>query len=877
MARYKIKKGDINLFQKPNNGEGDSSLRQPSYDKDLVKSQIQEKDSPHNDNNVTSSSTEPKTSEVKNEVDKNTEIPDHTTEEHLENDTTNEENQNKPIEANQEPNDSLENKKEPKKQKENEPDSNNQESGSKNKENSGNRKNQKEPDNKQPEKPSNKKNDVNKDKSNKSPDKNGEGKNLGKNVGKKAGKNAGRKAGKKFNPKTASSSLSKAKGVKGTSKTVGKIASAGAKKGGALLKKAIAFLMKKAGAVAIKGIAFVASLLGGKGCLIIGAILGIVGLILVLIIAAYMMVFSIFADDNERQRNTVSSSGNVACVGGYVDEGSVVDYWDEQTSGTPLHGQANTMMEHAEEYNINPAIYMAIVAHETGWGNSHHAVNGNNFGGIKHFGNYPAIGDTAFRAYETPEEGLEAVADLLDRGYFSQGLTTIPDIQKKYAPLDDSIDTGGLNANWTSVVTTISEDLGGTEMNCGVGVLDQDAIYFPELGLASPLPIDFLVNNMTFGICGQHTSCYGGHDGVDFAYTGSFSEQKSLSEQTPLSSMVDGQVYFATSHFENHDSRLSNPFGVDNMGNQIHIHPDSDPQDTLEYAHISPGHPIEAGDSVVKGQYVGNIGHNGKSTSYHAHIGWLIDSNWSVSSARDWYTPMLNAINNDEYEVVEAEEENDDTQSASNEDDSESQPPADEKGSGGASPMMETDDKEIITKNGVAYIDDIVYVNTENPLPESFNSEKNELTTDTQESLNSMKADYNKEHKDDSLIVVSGFKSYEDQEKIYESYVDRLGEEEADRYVSKPGKSEHQTGEAVDILSQSEENKGLTTEFGGSEAGQWIENNAHKYGFILRYPNGKTSITQNRYEPWHLRYVGEEKAENIYESNMTLEEYYELD
>ena len=118
-----------------------------------------------------------------------------------------------------------------------------------------------------------------------------------------------------------------------------------------------------------------------------------------------------------------------------------------------------------------------------------------------------------------------------------------------------------------------------------------------------------------------------------------------------------------------------------------------------------------------------------------------------------------------------------------------------------------------------------------------------------------------------SLKNVSGYRSYNTQTSLYNNYVSKDGRAKADTYSARPGTSEHQTGLASDInwVSNSFEN---TDEF------KWLIKNAHKYGFILRYPKGKTYITGYTYEPWHYRYVGESVAKYIYEHDITYEEYY---
>lgn len=116
------------------------------------------------------------------------------------------------------------------------------------------------------------------------------------------------------------------------------------------------------------------------------------------------------------------------------------------------------------------------------------------------------------------------------------------------------------------------------------------------------------------------------------------------------------------------------------------------------------------------------------------------------------------------------------------------------------------------------------------------------------------------------LPVVDGFRSYETQEKLYRMWVELKGEQKAALYSAEPGHSEHQTGLAFDL--------GLADPvFADWPEGKWLEENAHKYGFIIRYPKGKEDVTGYAYEPWHVRYVGKTIAAEIYEKGLTLEEY----
>lgn len=123
--------------------------------------------------------------------------------------------------------------------------------------------------------------------------------------------------------------------------------------------------------------------------------------------------------------------------------------------------------------------------------------------------------------------------------------------------------------------------------------------------------------------------------------------------------------------------------------------------------------------------------------------------------------------------------------------------------------------------------------------------------------------------KKDGIILLgnSGYRSYKSQEDIYENRVISQGKKLADAYVAKPGFSEHQTGLCIDITNKS-------GYFGkGTKEADWLAKNCYRFGFIIRYPYGKKSVTGIEYEPWHIRYVGKEAAKYIHDNGITLEEY----
>lgn len=125
------------------------------------------------------------------------------------------------------------------------------------------------------------------------------------------------------------------------------------------------------------------------------------------------------------------------------------------------------------------------------------------------------------------------------------------------------------------------------------------------------------------------------------------------------------------------------------------------------------------------------------------------------------------------------------------------------------------------------------------------------------------------------LKGVSGYRSYTRQQEIYSRNVSTRGKTTTNLVSANPGASEHQTGLAMDVSSESV-GCALEESFGDTAEGRWLAKNCHKYGFIIRYPKDKTEITGYSYEPWHIRYVGKKLATHLYKKNITLEEYYQI-
>lgn len=121
------------------------------------------------------------------------------------------------------------------------------------------------------------------------------------------------------------------------------------------------------------------------------------------------------------------------------------------------------------------------------------------------------------------------------------------------------------------------------------------------------------------------------------------------------------------------------------------------------------------------------------------------------------------------------------------------------------------------------------------------------------------------------LMVSSSYRSYQEQEIVYNNYKKNRGQKYADSIAARPGASEHQTGLTLDIFSKLNNNKNT---FKDTDTAKWLEDNSYRFGFILRYPEDKVNVTGYSYEAWHFRYVGKEIAKYIHENNITFEEYY---
>lgn len=127
-----------------------------------------------------------------------------------------------------------------------------------------------------------------------------------------------------------------------------------------------------------------------------------------------------------------------------------------------------------------------------------------------------------------------------------------------------------------------------------------------------------------------------------------------------------------------------------------------------------------------------------------------------------------------------------------------------------------------------------------------------------------------KKEKGFTLITISSYRTYNFQAALYNGYVNKYNTTYADSISARPGHSEHELGLALDIVTYKSGFSGFET----TEEYAWLKDNAHKYGFIVRYPEDKEDITGYSFEPWHYRYVGIDAATYIYENDITFDEYY---
>ncbi|MDR2571324.1 MAG: M15 family metallopeptidase [Oscillospiraceae bacterium] len=168
---------------------------------------------------------------------------------------------------------------------------------------------------------------------------------------------------------------------------------------------------------------------------------------------------------------------------------------------------------------------------------------------------------------------------------------------------------------------------------------------------------------------------------------------------------------------------------------------------------------------------------------------------------------------------------------------------------------------------------DLVNIVTEKTVPFRVLGQNYLLSRSIIEPLDAMMEAYIAAARSNTVAIISGFRNYDTQQGILNSYIRRVGQREALRWAARPGHSEHHTGIAFDFGVYVGGSRGTFTGVGVTS---WFRRNSYNYGFILRYPPNKSHITRTSHEPWHFRYVGLPHSAIMFQNNWVLEEYLEM-
>ncbi len=188
------------------------------------------------------------------------------------------------------------------------------------------------------------------------------------------------------------------------------------------------------------------------------------------------------------------------------------------------------------------------------------------------------------------------------------------------------------------------------------------------------------------------------------------------------------------------------------------------------------------------------------------------------------------------------------------------------KGNPAVSAQMRCVIRHMEQRDGVTYVDDILLINKSYGVDENY--EPGGLTEETSAAFDTLCADAAAEGLD--IYIGSGYRSYYDQDVIFNNYTEIYGWEVADTFSARPGHSEHQSGMAIDVNT-------IDDAFGETPEAAWLKEHCAEYGFIIRYAADKVDITGYKYEPWHIRYVGTEVAKELTQLGISMEEYLGVD
>ena len=169
--------------------------------------------------------------------------------------------------------------------------------------------------------------------------------------------------------------------------------------------------------------------------------------------------------------------------------------------------------------------------------------------------------------------------------------------------------------------------------------------------------------------------------------------------------------------------------------------------------------------------------------------------------------------------------------------------------------------RKLEIREGCTYVDDILVVNKTYSLPKNYAPGLEPIAKDAFLQMQDAAAKEGQQ-----LYIGSDYRSYDYQVQIYNNYCKIYGWEIADTFSARPGHSEHQSGLTIDCNT-------IDDAFAETSEAVWLAEHCAEYGFIIRFPEGKENVTGYKYEPWHIRYVGIETAQEIQRYGLTLEEY----
>lgn len=251
------------------------------------------------------------------------------------------------------------------------------------------------------------------------------------------------------------------------------------------------------------------------------------------------------------------------------------------------------------------------------------------------------------------------------------------------------------------------------------------------------------------------------------------------------------------------------------------------------YGHMETEPFVSVGQQVTAGQPLGVQGSTGNSNGPHLHF--EVTLNGELIDGAQFFNLDLTPINTDLGNI---------------------------NGSGSSTPSNSDEEK---------YVNDgqVIVVNKQYKIV----NDPGKIQDSARDAYNRMNVEFPETSDGSTINIVSGYRSIAEQQQVWDDSVARIGQEMTEKTVARPEHSEHTTGLVFDVGEVPSDDD---TRYANTQAGKWLANNAHKYGFIIRYPKGCEAHTGYSFEPWHIRFVGEDLARKIKESGKCLEEYFNI-